>query len=235
MQIEIFSDVVCPWCYIGIRRLQEALSVFPHAGDVDIRYRSYQLDPSAPATSELTLDEMLAAKYGRTLEQARAMNDQVSSIAATVGLDYRLDIAHPANTLDAHRLLHLALERGLQTELKERLLRGYFTEGVRVGDHDALTALAVEVGLDEDEVRAVLAGDRYAADVRADAELAASFGATGVPFFVVDRRYGISGAQETAVFSEVLERAWADAHPEPLVTTTGGTVCDGDGCAVPEP
>lgn len=234
MQIEIFSDVVCPWCYIGTRRLQEALSTFPHADDVTITYRSYQLDPTAPRHPEQTLDEMLAAKYGRTLEQARAMNDQVTDVAATVGLDFHLENAHPANTFDAHRLLHLALHHGKQIELKERLLLGYFSQGLRVSDHEALAAAAVDVGLPDAEVREVLAGDRYSDDVRADIELARGFGATGVPFFVVDRTYGISGAQESAVFSDVLERAWTDSHPAPLVTTSGDApTCTDGSCEVP--
>lgn len=235
MQIEIFSDVVCPWCYIGTRRLQEALSTFPHADDVTVTYRSYQLDPSSPRHSEQTLDEMLATKYGRTLEQARAMNQQVSDVAATVGLDFHLDIAHPANTFDAHRLLHLALAHGKQIELKERLLLGYFSEGMPVGDHDALARVAVEVGLPADEVRAVLDSDRYSDDVRADIELARSLGATGVPFFVIDRAYGVSGAQESAVFTDVLEQAWKASHPAPLVTTSGDAPgCSDGACEVPQ-
>lgn len=235
MQIEIFSDVVCPWCYIGTRRLQEALSTFPHADDVTITYRSYQLDPSSPQQSEQTLDEMLAAKYGRSLAEARAMNQQVTDVAATVGLDFHLDRAHPANTFDAHRLLHLALAHGKQIELKERLLLGYFSQGLPVGDHEELARLAVEVGLPADEVSAVLGSNRYADDVRADVELARSFGATGVPFFVIDRAYGVSGAQESAVFTDVLQQAWKAAHPAPLVTTSGDApVCTDGSCEVPQ-
>lgn len=231
MQIEIFSDVVCPWCYIGKRRLEEALSTFPHADDVTLTYRSFQLDPTSPQHSDQTLDEMLAAKYGRSLEQAREMNRTVSDVAATVGLDFHLEDAHPANTLDAHRLLHLAAARGHQLELKERLMKAYFEQGAHVGDHDALVALAVEVGLDEDEARSVLAGDDYAEDVTADIALARSFGATGVPFFVFDRTYGVSGAQESAVLTDVLEKAWAESHPLTMVSApTTGTSADGDGC-----
>jgi predicted DsbA family dithiol-disulfide isomerase len=239
VRVEIFSDVVCPWCYIGKRRFEEALESFDHAGDVTVTYRSFQLDPSAPQDSDQTLDEMLAAKYGRGLAEATAMNQRVSDLAATVGLDFQLQQAHPANTFDAHRLLHFAAGHGKQTELKERLLRAYFTEGRRVGDHDVLAGLAAEVGLDRDAAAAVLAGDAFAAEVDADIALARAFGATGVPFFVIDRRYGISGAQETSVFTEVLQKAWDDAHPAGLVLAGPGVdpaaeACVDDSCTVPD-
>jgi predicted DsbA family dithiol-disulfide isomerase len=213
MQIEIFSDVVCPWCYIGKRRLEQALSTFPHAAEVTITFRSYQLDPTAPRRSDQTVEQHLATKYGRTLDEARQMNQRVSDIAATVGLDFRLEDAQRGNTFDAHRLLQLAAARGLQAELKERLMKAYFTEGALISDHDQLAALAVEIGLDAAEVGAVLAGDDYADDVRADLALARGFGITGVPFFAVDRTYGVSGAQEAATLTDVLQRAWTDAHP----------------------
>jgi predicted DsbA family dithiol-disulfide isomerase len=233
LQIEIFSDVVCPWCYIGKRRFEEALSTFPKADQVDVTYRSFQLDPSAPHHTDQTLDEMLATKYGRSLVEARAMNQRVTDVAATVGLDFQLQQAHPANTLDAHRLLHFAADHGVQAELKERLLRAYFTEGRRLGDHEELADLAAEVGLDRQAAADVLAGDDYADAVDADLALARGFGASGVPFFVFDRKYGISGAQETAVFTEVLERAWAEAAPNPLVLSGDqGETCTDDSCAV---
>jgi predicted DsbA family dithiol-disulfide isomerase len=232
MQIEVFSDVVCPWCYIGKRRLEQALSMFAHADQVNVTYRSFQLDPSSPDTSDLSLEQMLAQKYGRTLAQAREMNDRVAGIAATVDLDFQLQDAHPANTFRAHRLLHFAASKGLGNELTERLMRGYFTEGVRIGDRDELLRLAVEIGLDRDEVAAVLDSAAYEAEVRADIELARAFGATGVPFFVFDRKYAISGAQETALFTEVLDKAWADAQPIAVVGGSG-VVCEDDACAVP--
>ena len=231
--MEVFSDVVCPWCYIGKRRLEEALAGFDHTDQVAVTYRSFQLDPSSPDTSELGLDDMLAHKYGRSIEQARAMNDHVSTIAASVGLDFRLDIARPANTFRAHRLIHHAADHGLANELTERLMRGYFCEGVRVGEREDLLRLAVEVGLDAAGAADVLDSDAYADDVRADFDLARQFGATGVPFFVFDRKYGISGAQESALFTEVLTTAWADAQP-PIAVGSNGATCDDDSCAVPE-
>ncbi len=233
VQIEVFSDVVCPWCYIGKRRLEEALSTFPHADDVSVTYRSFQLDPTTPANTQLSLDELLASKYGRSLTEARQMNQRVSDIAATVGLDFDLAIAHPSNTLDAHRLLHFAAANGLQAELTERLMRAYFTEGRRVGDHDELATLAAEVGLDRDAAVAVLAGDDYADEVAADLALARGFGATGVPFFVFDRKYGISGAQETAVFTDVLDRAWSEAQPLTVVGADAD-ICSDESCAPAE-
>ena len=232
MQIEVFSDVVCPWCYIGKRRLEEALSTFDHADQVSVTYRSFQLDPTSPATSELSLEQMLAQKYGRSLAQAREMNDRVSGIAATVGLDFQLQQAHPANTFRAHRLLHFAATKGVGNELTERLMRGYFSEGVRIGDRDELLRLAVEVGLDSGESAAVLDSDAFDAEVRADIALAHAFGATGVPFFVFDRKYAVSGAQETALFTEVLDQVWADGQP---LTVVGGAgvACEDDSCAAP--
>ena len=233
MQIEVFSDVVCPFCYIGKRRLEEALDGFGHSDQVTVTYRSFQLDPSSPVTSELSLEQMLAQKYGQSLEQARTMNNRVTDMAATVGLDFQLQDAHPANTFRAHRLLHFAATKDLGNELTERLMRGYFSEGVRIGNRDALLEMAVEVGLEKDEAAAVLDGNAFEAEVNADIELARAFGATGVPFFVFDRKYAVSGAQETALFAEVLDKAWSEAQPLTLVGDAG-VVCEDDSCAVPE-
>jgi predicted DsbA family dithiol-disulfide isomerase len=214
--IEVFSDVVCPWCYIGKRRLEQALAEFPHAEGVEVLFRSFQLDPSTPKDSDQSLEEMLSTKYGTSRDEAREMNQRVSDIAAGVGLRYDLAAAHPANTFDAHRLLHFAAANGRQAELKERLMRAYFTEGRRIGDHGVLAELAADVGLDQKAAAAMLACDDYAEDVRADVALARDFGANGVPFFVFDRRYGVSGAQETDVFRQVLDQVWAER--EPIVT-----------------
>jgi len=212
MQVEIFSDVVCPWCYIGKRRFEAALAGFPHRDDVTVTYRSFQLDPDAPAVSTQSIEQHLADKYGRTLEQAREMNQRVTDLAAGVGLRFHLEKAQRANTFDAHRLLHLAAARGVQAGLAERLLDAYFVRGVVVSDHAELTELAATAGLDRAEAAAVLEGDDYAEQVRADLALAGRFGISGVPFFVFDRTYGVSGAQETAVFSDVLDRVWNEAH-----------------------
>jgi predicted DsbA family dithiol-disulfide isomerase len=233
MRVEIWSDVVCPWCYIGKRRFEAALDRFAHRDALDVRWRSFELDPHAPPRYAGTLDEMLARKYGVTPAQAAAMNARVTAMAATEGLEYHLDRARPGNTFDAHRLLHLAAARGRQGELKERLMNAYFTAGLPVGDAATLVRIAAEAGLDEAEARATLSGDAYAAEVRADEQRAAALGITGVPFFVVDERYGVSGAQPADVLLTALERAWASARPLAMVgTSDDGNACDGDECAV---
>lgn len=208
MQVEIWSDVVCPWCYIGKRRFEAALARFPDRGQVEVRWRSFQLDPSAPALPEGTLIDRLAEKMGGH-DAAVAANARLTVLAAAEGLRYRLDEARPGNTFDAHRLLHLARERGLQDVAKERLFAAYFTEGAAIGDRDTLVRLAGEVGIDETEARAVLEGDCYADEVNADQREALELGATGVPFFVIDRRYGVPGAQSADVLLSALETARA--------------------------
>ena len=233
MRVEIWSDVVCPWCYVGKRRFEQALAAFPHRDEVEVVWRSFELDPSAPAERTEGQALHLAQKYGRTLEQAQEMLDSMTATAAQEGLDFRLDVMRGGNTFDAHRLLHLAAGRGVQDPLKERLMRATFTEGEPVADHETLVRLAAEAGLDAAEARAVLAGDRYADEVRADEREAQRFGISGVPFFVVDRTYGVSGAQPADVLTQVLERAWADRAPVQLVAAGGAAPgCDGDSCAV---
>jgi predicted DsbA family dithiol-disulfide isomerase len=180
---------------------------------------------------------MLASKYGVSLEQAAAMHARVTAVASGEGLVYRLDQAQRGNTFDAHRLEHLAAARGLQDVVVERLFSSYFTEGRPIGDRESLVATVAEVGLDTDEARAVLAGDAYAAEVRADEQRGAAFGITGVPFVVIDERYGVSGAQTPDVFVEALEQAWADAHRLTTVGVTGeeAGLCEDDQCAIDPP
>ncbi len=234
MQIEIWSDVVCPWCYIGTRRLQTALADFPHADDVEVVYRSFQLDPGAPTTPTETVAESLGRKYGGGPAAGQQMVDRVEAVAAEEGLVFRLGQAQRVGTVDAHRLLHLALEHGPATQraLKEALLAAYFTEAANVADHAVLRDLAVATGLDAARVEQVLAGDDYADAVEADIRQAAAYGATGVPFFVVDAKYAVSGAQPAETFRQVLDRAWADAHP--ALQTVGGDAgaCGPDGCEI---
>ncbi len=230
LKVEIWSDVVCPWCYIGKRRLEAAVA--SSGVPVELTWRSFQLDPTAPRESTEDVATYLGRKYGGGREAGLAMNERVSQVAAGDGLEYHLDVAQRANTVDAHRLLHLAADHGLQDALKERLLRAYFTDGLAIGDPDVLAALATEVGLPGERVREVLASDEFAADVRADQDEAAALGATGVPFFVVDRRYGISGAQPVELFEQALQQAWAERRPT-LLSVPAGTdaeVCGPDGC-----
>jgi predicted DsbA family dithiol-disulfide isomerase len=236
MNVEIWSDVVCPWCYIGKRRFEKALAQFPHRNAVTVLWRSFELDPDAPERASGTLDELLAQKYRTTPQQAAQMNARVSGLAAAEGLDYHLDQAKPSNTFQAHRLLHLALKRGIQGQVKERLMHAYFTEGAPVGDTETLARIASEAGLDADEARAVLAGDDFSEDVRADEERAASLGIRGVPFVVIDERYGVSGAQPSEVFLEALRTAWAASQPLTIVGSGAESddagVCEDDSCAI---
>ena len=213
MKVEIWSDVVCPWCYIGKRRFESALDRFGHRDAVKVEFRSFELDPTAPADDGTNLDERLARKYGFGLEQARALNARVVKAADGEGLHYRLDIAKHGNTLDSHRLIHLAATQGRQAAMKERLMAAYFTEGKSIGDPDSLAELAVEVGIDTERARAVLGSDEFATDVHNDEREATELGITGVPFFVIDRRYGVSGAQPPEVLLDALEMAWNEAHP----------------------
>jgi predicted DsbA family dithiol-disulfide isomerase len=202
LQVEIWSDVVCPWCYIGKRRFEAALNQFD--GDVEVTWRSFQLDPEAPAIREHTATEHLAAKYGMSVEQAEASHAQMTELAAQEGLEYHFEKARGGNSFDAHRLVHLATAHGKQDEAMERLMRAYFTEGVPIGDRAALTELATEIGLEAGEA---LDSDEYADAVRADEELAHRIGIRGVPFFVLDRRYGLSGAQPAEIIVQALEKA----------------------------
>lgn len=230
MQVEVWSDVVCPWCYIGKRRLEAALERFPHRDEVEIVWRSFQLDPSVPEGETHPTLPALAAKYGTTQDAMRANMARVEQVALEEGLRYHLADGVSGNTLLAHELLHLAAERGLQGPLKERLLHAHFEEGRSVFDVDALVALGAEVGLDEGEAREALADRRYLAAVHQDAATARALGATGVPFFVVDRTYGAAGAQPADLLLQILERAWAESHP--LVTVPAADACGDDGCAL---
>ncbi len=230
MDVEIWSDVVCPWCYVGKRQFEEALGRFSHADQVAVSWRSFELDPSSPREVGMSMDRILERKYGMTAEQARTANQQMTSLAAGLGLEYHLDRVQPGNTFDAHRLIHLAATHGRAGDLKERLLAAYFTEGRSVGDRATLTALAVEVGLDKAEVDQTLHGEAFTAEVRADEARAVALGATGVPFFVIDETYGVAGAQGADTLLGALERAWTESHPVTLLNPTE-SAADGPDCA----
>ena len=208
MNVEIWSDIACPWCAVGKRRFEAALAGFEHRDEVTVTFRSFELDPDAPAEREGGTAEHLAAKYGTSLEQAQAMNARMTETAAEEGLRFDFDIARGGSTFDAHRLIHLAAAHGKQAAMKERLMRAYFGEGVLMSDREALARLAAEVGLPEDQVRETLAGDRYADAVREDEALAHAVGINAVPYFVIDRRFGLPGAQPPEVVVQGLQRAW---------------------------
>jgi predicted DsbA family dithiol-disulfide isomerase len=212
MQVEIWSDVVCPWCYLGKRRFEQALAGFEHRADVQVVYRSFELDPTAPPGATTPTVELLADKYGMSPEQATRAQRQMEERAAGDGLTFRMDSLRSGNTRDAHRLIQLAKDRGRQDAMVERLHRAYFSEQDSVFDHEALTRLAVEAGLDREEVTRVLAGESYGDHVDTDEAMARALGATGVPLFVIDRKYGISGAQPAETITQVLERAWNEAR-----------------------
>jgi predicted DsbA family dithiol-disulfide isomerase len=234
MNVEIWSDIVCPWCYIGKRRFERAVASFGRADEVAVTYRSFELDPEAPSQRTGTHAEHLARKYGMTIEQAEQAGREMTQRAAAEGLDFRFDLMRGGNTFDAHRLLHLAKDHGLQPELKERLMRATFTDGLPIADTDSLVRLAAEVGIPAAEARAVLDSDAYADAVRADEQQAVRYGITGVPFFVVDSQYAVSGAQPTEVFLQLLQRAYDEGKPLTLVTNDSGPegTCEGDSCAV---
>jgi predicted DsbA family dithiol-disulfide isomerase len=208
MKVEIWSDVVCPWCYIGKRRFEQAVERFD--GEVEVHWRSFELDPQAPATREHTATEHLAAKYGMSVEQAEASHAQMTELAAQEGLEYHFERARGGNSFDAHRLIHLAAAHGKQGEAQERVMRAYFTDGVAIGDRQALIALGEELGLED--ARETLESDAYADAVREDEMLAHRIGIQGVPFFVLDRRYGLSGAQPAEVMLQALEKAAESAE-----------------------
>ena len=211
MQVEIWSDVVCPWCYLGKVRFERALETFEHAGEVQVIYRSFELDPTIPAGRTTPTVDMLAVKYGMTEAAAEQAQRQMEQRAADDGLTFQMDGLESGNTRDAHRLVQLAKERGRQRDMVERLHRAYFTEQRSIFDHESLKDLAVEAGLDRAEASQVLADELFTDQVETDESMAQALGATGVPLFVVDRKYGISGAQPAETISQVLARAWAEA------------------------
>jgi predicted DsbA family dithiol-disulfide isomerase len=209
MQVEIWSDVVCPWCYIGKRRFEAALARFDGRDDVEVTWRSFELDPQG-SRDPIDLTRLLAEKYDIQAAEAAERHARTTATAADVGLELHLEKARSGNTMDAHRVIHLAREHGLQDAAKERLLRAYFVEGRPISDRETLVELGASIGLDPGELRAMLESDRFADDVRDDERTAARFGINGVPFFVLDRKLGVSGAQPVEVLVGALEQAAGD-------------------------
>jgi predicted DsbA family dithiol-disulfide isomerase len=216
LTVDIWSDVVCPWCYIGKRRFEAALAQFEHRDDVTVLWHSFELDPDAPPIAEGRSAERLAAKYGMTVEEAARRQAEITTLAAQDGLTYDLAESRGGNTFDAHRLIHLAAEHGLGNAAMERLMQAYFSEREAICDPDTLQRLAVEAGLPAEEVREVLEGERYADAVRADERAATQIGVRGVPFFVLGRKYGVSGAQPAEVLLQALQQAWDEVAGPPV-------------------
>ena len=216
LTVDIWSDVVCPWCYIGKRRFEAALEGFEHRDDVTVLWHSFELDPDASPVAEGRSAERLAEKYGMSVEEAAGRQAEITTLAAQDGLTYDLAESRGGNTFDAHRLIHLAAEHGLGNAAMERLMSAYFSEREAIGDRDTLQRLAVGVGLPADEVREVLDGERYADAVRADERAATQIGIRGVPFFVLGRKYGVSGAQPSEVLLQALQQAWDEVAGPPV-------------------
>lgn len=227
MKVEIWSDVVCPFCYIGKRKFEKALDAFSNKEQVEVVWRSFQLDPTTKSNPDKSVIASLAEKKGLTLEQSEQMHAQVTAMAKEVGLDYQMDKSVIANTFDAHRLSHLAAIQGLQDKLEERLFSAYFTEGKDIGNKDTLVALAKEVGLDDTDVKNMLQTNAYSDKVQADILEAQQVGVRGVPFFVFDNKYAVSGAQPSDVFTQVLSKVWEERVV--AEDSTLGGVCTPDG------
>ncbi len=229
MKIEVWSDVVCPWCWIGKRRLERALERFDHRDDVEVVFRSFELDPHAPKRDGGKTTEHLSKKYGLGRAQLAAMLERVRGLGRAEELDMRLEETHTANTFDAHRLLQLARSKGRQRALADRLFRAHFTDCASLNDHAALARVAAEGGLDEAEAADVLASDRFADEVRADEAQARALGIQGVPFYAIEGAVGVSGAQPVEVLLDVLQKVWAK---NPTPRAKDGEVCEDDRCGV---
>ena len=232
MKIDIWSDVVCPFCYVGKRRLENALAQFAHRDEVEVVWHSFELTPEFQPIPGQSVYASLAAKKGVSVAEGKAMSDHMAQVAQEVGLDFNFERTIPANTFQAHQLIHFAAAKGVQDRTKERLFYAYYTEGQNIGDPNTLAQLAAEIGLDADEARAALAAGTYAEAVRLDEYHAQQINVRGVPFYVFEDKYAVSGAQPSELFAEVLEKVWEELKPAKpaLVSVADGPVCGPDGC-----
>jgi protein disulfide-isomerase len=215
MKVEIWSDYVCPFCYIGKRRFEKALEDFPHKEKIEVVFKSFELDPNAKRDTDLSIYEILAKKYGMPVEEAKRMSAGVARQAAETGLEFNFNTAIPTNTFDAHRLAKYAEAKGIGKDISESLLKAYFTDSKHIGNTAFLIELAVRHGLNEGEVEQVLTGNTYEKEVRFDEREAREIGVQGVPFFVLNSKYAISGAQPPEVFAEALAQVWEEEHAKP--------------------
>jgi len=233
MKVEIWSDVMCPFCYIGKRKFESALDQFPNKENIEIEWKSFQLNPDLLTDSNKNINDYLAEAKGITQERAKEMNDYVTNIAKGVGLTFNFDKAVVANSFDAHRFSHLAKKYGLQHEAEEALFKAYFTDGKNTSDHQTLIDLGVSIGMDANEIRQMLESNTYADNVKQDAYEAYQIGVQGVPFFVLDNKYAVSGAQESATFFGALSQAWEEhvvANASLTKVGTEGEVCTPESC-----
>jgi predicted DsbA family dithiol-disulfide isomerase len=233
LKIQIWSDIMCPFCYIGKRRMEEALQLFGHREAVAIEWKSFQLDAGFIAAPDDTMAEHLAEKYRKNTDWAHNMMDNVTQNAKAAGLDFHLEKAVLANSLHAHRLLHLAKKHQRANDLEELLFKAYLTEGKNVNDLNTLTELGLEVGLEREEIKKVLYSTAYENEVKQDIAAANSIGVQGVPFFVFDNKYAISGAQPAVAFLETLEKVWKESNFDSKVTLLNPAAensCDINGC-----
>jgi predicted DsbA family dithiol-disulfide isomerase len=221
LKVEIWSDIACPWCYVGKRRLEAALEKLP-ANSVEVEWKSFELDASAPKERDpsMSFPTMLSKKYGMPITQAEQMIARTVDTARGDGLDLRFDRVRGGNTFDAHRVVHLGKKHGKQAAVKERMMKAYMTDGERIGDFDTLARLGAEAGLDEKEVREMLASDAFTKEVRADEAEAREIGVNGVPFFVIDHKYAVSGAQPAEVLVAAITRATQE-HATASATESG--------------
>ncbi|MDB5140772.1 MAG: disulfide bond formation protein DsbA [Mucilaginibacter sp.] len=232
MKVEIWSDVMCPFCYIGKRRFENALQNFEHKDDVEIEWKSFQLNPDLETDPSINIDQYLADKKGWTLDYAKELNANVTQMAAEVGLTYNFDKAIVANSFNAHRFTHLAKKHGQGVAAEEQLFKAYFTEGKNIDDQDTLIELGEEIGLAPAETRQVLASNAYADDVKHDVAEAQYLGIHGVPFFVMNSKYAVSGAQAVPVFEQTLQKAfdeWQKENSKPKLEIVEGESCGPEG------
>ncbi|MGY3766018.1 DsbA family oxidoreductase [Vagococcus vulneris] len=233
MKIEIWSDFVCPFCYIGEKKLEEALSQMPFIKNIEILFKSFELDPQAPLYNGSSIDEAIAKKYGLSVEQARQNNEGIKQHAADVGLTFDFDIMKPTNTLDAHRLTKLASSKGLEKNMVNLLFKAYFENGALISDHEILAKLGTEAGLDEDDVKSVLNDPNcFLSDVRQDENQAQQYGVSAAPYFVIDNTYAIRGAQPVELFIRALTDAWSKKQESN--NSNNGMICDENGCELPK-
>lgn len=232
MKVEIWSDVMCPWCYIGKRKFEKALSQFPQRDKIEVEWKSFQLNPDMKTDPDKSIVEYLSEEKGLTVDHAQQMLNHVTNVASEVGLDYHMDQTVLANSFDSHRFIQLAKKNNLGDAAEEQLFHAYFTEGKNTADHQTLITLGEKIGLDPAVTKDVLESDQFAAEVHKDLYEARQVGVRGVPFFVLDRKYAVSGAQQPETFLGALQQSyqeWEKENPAPLVSLADGDSCDING------